>query len=92
MNKKPRLKETLKRWSKSSNSTLANNATRALASIMTDEASGAKYAEGVHLLYPKAENFIPDSTEVDLVFVHGVGGDPLTTWRSGTRDEGMTRE
>jgi len=92
LNKKPHLKDRLKQWTKSSNTTLSNNATRALASIMSDEASGAKYAEGVHLLYPRADKFIPDSTEVDLVFIHGVGGNPLTTWRSGTRDEGTTRE
>ena len=84
MNKKKEIKSLLQKWTKSSNKTLADNATRALASLMSGEASGSKYAEGVHLLHPQGTNFIEDETELDLVFVHGVGGNSLTTWRSGT--------
>ncbi|ELR22658.1 uncharacterized protein ACA1_080530 [Acanthamoeba castellanii str. Neff] len=86
-----RIEAILNSWLQSPESTIKSNAVRALASITFATLSGAKYGEGVHLLYPgldaltdpeKAKEFSRDH-QYDIVFLHGVTGHPFTTWASG---------
>ena len=90
LSEEPELKNRLAKWSKSSDITLAENALRAQAGILGSEVSSAKYAEGVHLLHPSPSStqFAKDTAEFDVVLIHGVGGDPLGTWRSGSNHQG----
>mmetsp|Transcript_2757 Transcript_2757/g.3402 ORF Transcript_2757/g.3402 Transcript_2757/m.3402 type:complete len:449 (+) Transcript_2757:566-1912(+) len=84
------LKQRLEVWSKSNDAVLSENAIRALASLMGSKVSNAKYAEGVHLLHPglNSDQFAKDNAKFDIVLVHGVGGDPLGTWRAGDNHQG----
>lgn len=90
LKQKPGLQKLLQTWSKSGDYVLADNAIRAQASIVGSSVSSAKYSDGVHLLYPSpsSEQFAKDIADFDIVLVHGVGGDPLGTWRSGDNNKG----
>lgn len=62
-------------------------AMRALSSLgsATIETRGPRFAEGIYLLFPqKLEEIARKNYDFDLVFIHGVTGDPIQTWRSMT--------
>jgi hypothetical protein len=88
---KPGLESLLVNWSNSSDRYLSGTAIRALASLKSESISGAKYAEGVHLLYPNviSEQVLSEADQFDVVLIHGVRGDPVTTWRSVSDDQGL---
>ena len=71
---------------------LADNSVRALATLMGSEVGNAKYAEGVHLLHPAPSEMSEETVKFDVVLVHGVGGDPLGTWRAGENDHGWLQK
>lgn len=90
LQQKKSLQHKLETWSKSSDAILADNAVRALASILGSKVNNAKFAEGVHLLHPVSslDQLAEDTAQFDIVLIHGVGGDPLGTWRSGNDHSG----
>lgn len=44
-----------------------------------------KYDEGINLLHPSPASATASAADplFDVVFIHGVTGDPISTWRAG---------
>ena len=69
-------------WTKSSDATLSMDAIRAQATLFSLDVSAAKYVDGIYLLHP-TEQADADQAWLDIVFIHGVTGHPLGTWKVG---------
>ena len=73
-------------WTKSSDTVLASHAIRAQATLFSCNVSAAKYVDGIFLLHP-TDQTLAEEAWVDIVFIHGVTGHPLGTWKVGEHGE-----
>lgn len=86
------LENIINKWINSDNFVLQSNAIRIQASIASLQLKRreVKYADGIYLLYPNKTNkdamiTITNNTKtaaVDIIFIHGVTGHPIQTWRN----------
>ncbi|XP_031568959.1 protein SERAC1-like isoform X3 [Actinia tenebrosa] len=80
----------LRSWLFSEDLTLSSHASRALANLDRDFTPDEFYEEGVYLLHPDTRQ--SNEIAVDVVFVHGLRGGPLKTWRQEGTGSFLTRE
>lgn len=76
----------LAEWLKHSDKRVSARATHTLANLDCDDMFNASYGARVLLLHPSYRSFIAKNC-VDVVFIHGLLGGALVTWRQ--RDVGL---
>jgi hypothetical protein len=89
---KSELKVILREGLLSKDPTVRSEAIRTQATLADVQLKGPKYAEGIYLLYPdpsqlERKNFEPD---VDFVFIHGITGHPISTWRGSEESSNVS--
>lgn len=67
-------------WLKHSDKRVSARATHTLANLDSDDLFNSSYGPRVLLLHPSYRSFIPKNC-VDVVFIHGLLGGALVTWR-----------
>jgi len=83
--KKEGLVEFLRQCVKSDDEVVRMEAIRAQASLADLKIKGPKYADGIFLFYPNPSNpnLDEETYQADVVFIHGLTGDPIGTWTVG---------
>ncbi|XP_075223821.1 protein SERAC1 [Lycorma delicatula] len=72
--------KVLAEWSKHSDKRISNRAIHTLANLDSDDMFNAIYGPRIFLLHPAHRSFIANNC-VDVIFVHGLLGGALVTWR-----------
>lgn len=73
----------LGQWTHSSDVSLSVDAIRAQASLFQHSLQSSKYVDGIYLLHPTDIELGEDDRLFDIVFIHGVTGHFLGTWKVG---------
>lgn len=68
----------LAKWAQDKDKSISVPATQCLANFDLDDPLNARYGRRVFPLYPTTRSMLP---KVDVVFVHGLLGGLLFTWR-----------
>jgi len=78
-----RIQILLKTCARSEDEFVRTEAIRAQASLADLRLKSPKYAEGIYLLHPPPSSAGYVDSAFDVVLIHGVTGDPISTWRAG---------